>query len=176
MEPWNRLFWSGFGSQKVAFLAWRRRFFKIQNEASKSPVLKRVWVSKSGIFVVVSSFFQNSKWSLEIASYDAGWDVKKRALNKKFKPIIVSLPQGKGFVVQKRLQLSRKLLICQNVCPSLYLLTFVFEIHLYIGCKLVWKRNSTQRKKQDFVLEKKQKDNKNANAKGWVYGPLNHRY
>ena len=39
-------------------------------------------------------------------------------------------------VFQKRLELSRKFLICQNVC-LLYDLAFVLEIHLYIERKLV---------------------------------------
>ena len=41
-------------------------------------------------------------------------------------------------VFQKRLELSRKFLICQNVCLSLYDLAFVLEIHLYVDRKLVW--------------------------------------
>ena len=70
---------------------------------------------------------------------------------------------------QKRLELSRKFLICQNACLSLYDLAFVLEIHLYVGRKLVWnsiwiflvatKFHRTQ--KQDFGLRKSQKECKN---------------
>ena len=87
----NRQFWSGFGRQKVAILAWRRRFLKStcpcrdwvffatydlrfyswverenlatffvlnQNGASKSQVLKRAWESESGHFGVASAPFE----------------------------------------------------------------------------------------------------------------------
>ena len=49
------------------------------------------------------------------------------AFNEKLKPKIASLPQGKGFVFQKRLELSRKCLIRQNGCLSFYHLTFLLE-------------------------------------------------
>ena len=76
-------------------------------------------------------------------------------------------------VFQKRLELSRKFLICQNVCLSFCDLAFMLEIHLYVDRKLVWnsiwiffwlQRNSTQRKNRILVLEKSQKDNKTANT------------
>ena len=68
----------GLGVKKVAILTWRRRLLEFKNGASQSPVLKRDWGVKKWPLWRGVGVLRRSKWSLKIASFEAGLGVKKR--------------------------------------------------------------------------------------------------